>query len=110
MNNYIFLIHSAHDFSFFLNLFHKKKPVLIITTSIMYNAVKYNFPNTDVLKILYFDLNKDKIKKNHLVLKNIFKLIINFCLTFYKLFLIKYKFNKATVFFVAFIHYILCKS
>ena len=99
MNNYIFLIHSAHDFSFFLNLFHKKKPVLIITTSIMYNAVKYNFPNTDVLKILYFDLNKDKIKKNHLVLKNIFKLIINFCLTFYKLFLIKYKFNKATVFF-----------
>ena len=96
---YIFLIHSAHDFSFFVNLFHKKKPLLIITTSIMYNAVKYNFPDTDVLKILYFDLNKDKIKKNHLVLKNIFKLIINFFLVFYKLFLIKYKFNKATVFF-----------
>ena len=99
MKKYIFLVDSAHDFSFFINLFHKKKPLLIITTSIMYNAVKYNFPNTNVIKILYFDLNEDKIKKNYLVLKNIFKLIINFFKIFFKLILIKLKFKNVMVIF-----------
>jgi hypothetical protein len=99
MNNYIFLIHSAHDFDFFIHLSKRKNPILIITTSIMYNAVKYNFPNTNILKIFYFDLSKEKIKKKKLLLKNISKLTMNFLLIFYKFFVIKKRFNKIVLVF-----------
>jgi hypothetical protein len=99
MYNSIFLIHSAHDFVFYINLSKKKKPILIITTSIMYNAVKYNFPNSDILQILYFDLTEDKIKKNKLLLKNIIKLTINFSLIFYKFCIIKIKYTRVTLVF-----------
>ena len=99
MYNYIFLIHSAHDFDFFINLSRKRKPILIITSSIMYNAVKYNFPDCDIIKIFYFDLTIKKIKKNHLLLKNIFKLSVNFLLIIYNFFILRKKFKKIVLIF-----------